>query len=729
MSEIACEDAPRPHWPIALAVGALGASAVLTQLTLLRELLTVFAGNELVFGVILGNWMLLTGLGAAAGRVTRRLGRPAAWLSAGLIVLAVLPISAVLALRLLRNAVFLRGAALGLTEAAVGGFVLLAPYCLCSGFLLTLACTAASRRKDAAGIARVYFFDSVGGVVGGLAFSFVLVHLLGHVGILQVCAAVDLLAAGILAGSSRRWVQYGAAVVLAAALGGLVASVDIELWSVQRQHPRKRIVYHGNSPYGQLLVTADAEQHNFFSNGLPMLSTHDVDRVEETVHYAMAQRPEARNVLLVGGGVSGTAREILKYPVRRVDYVELDPLILKVGERYLPDALADPRIHVAATDGRLFVKRAARRYDVVIVDVPDPSTLQINRFYTVEFFRQVKRILSDGGVLCFSLGQYVELVDENLASLIAVAHRTLREVFLHVLILPPGRIFFLASDSDAPLTADVAGRIELRGIPTRLVRRSYLRSALSRDRLDAVAAAVRDDAEVNRDFSPVLYLHQLRHWMDRFPVRYGLLGGGLAVVLVIYLLWIRPVTFAIFTTGFAASSLEIVLLVGFQILHGLVYHKVGIVVTMFMLGLAGGSLLVGRVLTGWGRRHLIGLELAVGAFAALLPLVLLALGRLGPRWETISAEIVLPLLTLLLAVLVGMEVPLAARVDFRGVAATAGRMFLADLIGACLGAMLVSAVLIPLVSLSGVCFLTAGLNLVGALVLIFTRRGAAREVS
>ena len=726
MSGTRCEDA---RWPIALAVCALGASAVLTQLTLLRELLTVFAGNELVFGVILGNWMLLTGLGAALGRVARRLNRPARLLSAGLIVLAVLPMSAVLALRLLRNVIFLRVVAMGLTEAAVCGFVLLAPYCLCSGFLLTLACTASPGPKnaDAGGIARVYFFDSVGGVVGGLVFSFVLVHLLGHVGILEVCAAVDLLAAAVLAGSRRRWVQLGLAGVLIAALAGLVAGVDVERWSVQRQHPRKRVVYHGNSPHGQLLVTADAEQYNFFSNGLPMLSTHDVGRAEETVHYAMAQRPKARDVLLVGGGVSGTADEILKYPVRRMDYVELDPLILEVAGRYLPGALADPRIHVTATDGRLFVKRTTRRYDVVIVDAPDPSTLQINRFYTVEFFRQVKRILRDGGVLCFSLGRYVEFVDDELASLIAVAHRTLREVFAQVLILPPGRIFFLASDAD--LTCDIADRLGRHKIHTRHMLPSYLAAQLAPPRRDDMRRALTDTAEVNRDFSPVLYLHQLRHWMSRFPVRYGLLVGGLAVVLLMYLLWIRPVTFAIFTTGFAASSLQIVLLVGFQILHGLVYHKIGIVVTMFMLGLAGGSLLVARVLTRWGRRHLIGLELAVGVFAALLPLVLIALGRLGPRWETISAEIVLPMLTLLLAVLVGMEVPLAARVDFRGAAATAGRMFLADLIGACLGAMLVSAVLIPLVSLSGVCFLTAGLNLVGGLVLICTRRGAAREVS
>ena len=62
-------------------------------------------------------------------------------------------------------------------------------------------------------------------------------------------------------------------------------------------------------------------------------------------------------MLLISGGVSGTLQEILKYPVETVDYVELDPLILEVARRYLPDSLADPRIHLVNTDGRLYVRQ------------------------------------------------------------------------------------------------------------------------------------------------------------------------------------------------------------------------------------------------------------------------------------------------------------------------------------------------------------------------------------
>ena len=59
-----------------LAVCCLGLSAFLTQLTLMRELLGVLSGNELVFGVVLGSWMLLTGIGSALGRTAGRLRSP-----------------------------------------------------------------------------------------------------------------------------------------------------------------------------------------------------------------------------------------------------------------------------------------------------------------------------------------------------------------------------------------------------------------------------------------------------------------------------------------------------------------------------------------------------------------------------------------------------------------------------------------------------------------------------
>src|ERR1035441_8491029 len=123
------------------AVVALGISCVMTQLALMRELLGAFAGNEMVLGVALGLWLLLMGIGAWLGRYSERLRNPLAALAIIQMLVAVLPLAQVFLLRALRNVIFIRGAAVGVTETVSAAFVLLLPYCLVAGYALTLACS------------------------------------------------------------------------------------------------------------------------------------------------------------------------------------------------------------------------------------------------------------------------------------------------------------------------------------------------------------------------------------------------------------------------------------------------------------------------------------------------------------------------------------------------------------------------------------------------------------
>ncbi len=731
-----------------LAVCTLGISSIVTQLTLMREMLRVFSGNELVLGIVLGNWMLLTGIGSAAGRTATRLRRPLDLLVAAQIVIAIVPIADVFLLRTLRNVVFIRGAEVGVTGTVASCFVLLAPYCLMAGYLLTLACRLLASGKRPESIGRVYFLDSIGDVLGGLLFSFVLIYWFDHFRILYFPALLNLLLACLTAAVFKRRALLAVAVAATVALVGLIAGYNLDDISARIEYAGQEIVYKGNSPYGNLIVTRSAGQYNFIENGVVLFSTDDVERVEETVHYAMAQRPDARRVLLISGGISGTAKEILKYKsIERVDYVELDPAVIRIGRKYLPERLADGRIHVVNTDGRLFIKQTDRRWDVVILDVPDPSTSQINRFNTREFFEEVKKKLTDGGVVSFSLGHYENYLGRELAALVAAAHRTAKSVFGNVLMIPGGQIYFLASDG--PLTTDIAGRIQRQGIHTLLVNDNYLRAVLTPDRMDDLRRAVAEPKKgpglicaqpppgrsgklnlvpfsatgpTNRDFSPILYYYNLRYWISQFRVRYGLFEGALAVLAIVCLLRFRPVSFAVFTTGFAASALEVVLLVGFQILYGCVYHKLGLIVTMFMLGLGIGSFAMNRMLPRRSRGDLVKLELAVALYAALTPLMLVGLGQLVTAVDVVASQVAVPFAAMVLAVLVGMEFPLAAKADFHGVTATAARLYTADYIGAALGALLVSTLLIPIVGVVAVCMLAAGLNVLSGIVILATGR-------
>ncbi|MCL5097662.1 MAG: hypothetical protein M1608_09070, partial [Candidatus Omnitrophica bacterium] len=223
----------------------------------------------------------------------------------------------------------------------------------------------------------------------------------------------------------------------------------------------------------------------------------------------------------------------------------------------------------------------------MILDAPDPSTSQINRFYTAEFLAEVKKILSPGGVLSFALGHYENYVSPELARMLASEHRTLRESFAHVLMIPGGRIYFVASDG--PLNLGIASVLENRRISTRLVKRPYLDATLSSDRLADLQRAIRQPASINKDLNPVLYYYYLLHWANQFKVRFGMLEGLFLILLGVYLARLRGASLALFTAGFSGSSLEIVLLLCFQAFSGSLYYQIGIVVSLFMAGLAVGA--------------------------------------------------------------------------------------------------------------------------------------------
>jgi spermidine synthase len=753
---------------VLLAIGALGVSSVMTQLALMRELLCAFAGNEMVLGIALGLWLLLTGLGTSLGRTADKLRNPLAVLFTAQILIAVIPLAQVFAVRALRNVVFVRGAEVGVTGTVLSAAVLLLPFCIVAGYTLTLACSILNRRGDASGAGRVYVADSLGSVAGGALFSFVLVRFLDHIALLAVPALLNLAAAAWLGRSRRResalnslsirWRGLMSAatplrweifiLTLGAGVSAFAWLAHSDTLSTSLQFPGQNVLFRGNSPYGRLVVTESGGQTNFIENGIAVVSTPNVEQVEETTHYAMAQRPDARRVLLVSGGVAGVAKEILKYSVAGVDCVELDPLVIETGRRFLPDHFADSRIHVIATDARQFVRQTTNRYDVVILALPDPSTAQLNRFFTVEFFSGVKRVMADGGVLSFALGRYENYVSPELAQLLASAHRSLKQSFASILVLPGGRVFFLASDG--PLQGDIAARVEAQGIPTKLVNRHYLDATLTADRMADIQRAVSQPAALNRDFSPMLYFYHLRHWMSQFTLSFGMLQAVLLLLLLVYLIRLRGPALALFASGFAGSALEVVLLLAFQVLCGSVYHQVGVIVTVFMAGLAAGAVMANRpsvrpfggassaspinlgprvtrpsetgALCPRQAQGLRYLAFVIAGYAILLPLLLPLLNQMGGTAVSLLAiKAVIALLTLFLAVLVGAQFPLANRLQFDGTATGASRLYTADFVGASLGALLASTLLIPLVGVMGVCLLTAALNALAGGVLFWRK--------
>lgn len=705
-------------------VALIGWSSIITQVIILREFLSVVTGNELVIGVILAVWMILTGTGASLGKFAVRMNRSGVLAVVTLILLAVFPISAVYTLRTLRNVVFPVGSMIGLLPAVIGSFVLVLPYCIVSGLSFTLFVDLISRRDGRNMLPAVYAWEAIGSVVGGLLFNLVLVYVLKTFQCLEVMMVFTAGAAFLMAGLQRAGIfQWISLVPVFIGLASLLFT-QLDDATKAKLFPNQEVIYYKDTPYGNVTVTGTSGQKNFYENNTLLFSDNDPATSEEQVHYAMIQRPTPRTVLLVSGGYSGSIREILKYQVNRIDYVERNPSLIEIG-RMFKNAFDSGSIRVINEDARLYIRRCRSLYDVVLLNVPDPGTAQINRYYTTEFFQEVKDILNPGGVVSISLLQNVDYYGGEARSLNSILVNTLKSSFGNVAVVPGStRNYFLASDG--PLGIDIARRITERGIATVFVNRYYFDDDQARERSVQLLSAVDPRDGLNRDFTPIAYYRQLAYWLSYFDLRYWLVIGACCAGLVFYCARLSVVEFGMFAGGFTASAVELLLVMAFQVIYGYVYQMLGIIVTVFMTGLALGAMQRFRFVARPSMPRLGVVQWAVAAYAAVLPFILFRLNAAAGSMLVVQG--VLMLLTLVIAFLVGMEFSLAANLQSQPAAAVAASLYSADMIGAAVGALLAGAFLIPRLGILNASYWLAALNGFAG-ILSFTGRKVVTKAS
>ena len=127
--------------------------------------------------------------------------------------------------------------------------------------------------------------------------------------------------------------------------------------------------------------------------------------------------------------------ELKKYHPKSVDYVELDPEVTSVQFRFgMIEKTAG--LHVIHQDGRAYLTKSTRLYDAIIVNLPEPDTFQINRFYTDRFFELAKQHLAATGVLCFSMQGFENYLAEPQRQKLSSLHNTVKSYFKYVLLLP-----------------------------------------------------------------------------------------------------------------------------------------------------------------------------------------------------------------------------------------------------------------------------------------------------
>ncbi|MBW2317825.1 MAG: hypothetical protein JRF24_03915 [Deltaproteobacteria bacterium] len=668
---------------------ALGISSVSVQLVMIREIMSTFSGNELVIGLVIGFWLLFTGMGSALGVPLAKRARPLTILFWGHVLVALLPFGQIVALRAL-PLLWVRGEMQGLGPAIFSSGAILIPYCIVAGAMIPVAGSFLSGKKTTT---RVYIADAIGDIAGGLLFSFIFVYTFSHWNSLILLAVLNLLAAAMMT-------SLTGLIGLAILAVGIVTTNPIDMATISWRFPGQQIIVHKSTPFAQLTISKTGKQLNIFQDAIPLFSTNDL-HIEAKTHLGLCQIDRGANVLLIAGGVFGTIEEIAKHDPNRIDYVELDPAILDL-DKTIGKSLTLPFVHVHVGDGRLFVKNVTMEYDAIIVDLPNPENGQLNRFYTQEFFYEVKSILSPGGILSFSLVGAENYVEEKGLAVNDSVYTALKKTFNHVLVFPGLTHYYLASS--APLTTDIADVLAKRKISTKQLVDYDLTTLTDPFRINHLRRLLDlQDTSPNMDLSPAAFGYLLDMWLKKT-------GSSKALLYVIFLLVLGFAAlvcrkelnnFTIMTSGYAAMAFELSLIFLFQVIYGYVYLRMCIFITLFMIGSAAGAFVSGRINKTERRQILIAdFTLVVLAVAAGFGATF-GVHFTGPALFVMQYAII-PALIFLVAFATGCQFSAVSRISRGSGTEITGRLYVADLAGAACGTILTGLIFIPKIGIMGV---------------------------
>ena len=752
----------------------MGASGIVAQIVLLRELLISFLGNELTLGIILANWLILEAIGSfIIGQSVEKVKKKMeAYVFLQIFFSVALPFSIYLC-RIFKNILLTTpGEGLGFIPILYSSFLILLPVSISHGALFTYGSKLYSRYEmdGATSIGKVYILETIGSIIGGLLITFLLVQYFNSFEIAFIISLINALVSVSLLWPEKKplfqirhlscflSILY---VILFLFLLFSPLSNKIHRSSLQLQWRGLNVIHNENSIYGNITVTQRGEQFTFFTDGLPSITTPvpHIASIEDLVHFSMLFHEKPESALILSGGAGGMIHEILKYPVTRLDYVELDPLLLKLIQQFptplTQSELSDPRVKIRYTDGRFFVSKTPDRFDIIFIGLPAPQELQTNRLFSSEFFSIARKKMNLGGIIVLTLPGSLTYISPELRDLNGCILDTLKSVFKYVRIIPGDTNLYFASDSkslEGVGALELVNRLEERKIKTSLFTKGYIEHRLQERWLNWFSKSMeRKEVHINSDFRPLGVFFNLSYWNALFSPylsnvfksfeKFGLglfLGITLFVTASLSILFLKKpllsnhsLPYSIFTSGFADMMLHLAIIFTFQTLYGYLYHQIGLIITIFMVGIALSSFFITQRLDKIEKGYTLFLwtELSIILFSLLLPFVFSIPSH---HLEKTSVYVLLYatflIMSFLCGILVGFQFPLATKIYLKThsgdgrIGHTAGLLYGADLFGGFFGGLFGGVLLFPVLGLKESCFMMAIIKMSSlTLILIFLK--------
>lgn len=725
---------------------------------MIREQLIALTGNELSIAVTIAAWILAV---AAGSLLLPRFFPQGPFPVLGLLIIAGLaaPFQVVLVRALhawLSPFGEIAGPGMMIVLAASGVLPSAAALGALFVALAGLARDAGLQRPAAF----VYGLEGLGSAVAGVILGFWLLEEANPVGIAAIAGMPAVTGALYLAarssGGKRQPRLVASAVAIAVLAASATGSRNVDRVTRQAQWEPLKVEATVESKYGNLVVASRDGTYDFFETGALAFTIPDRLYAEEAAHIPLLHHPEPRQVLVVGGAGAGVIGEILKHrSVRNIDYVDIDPVMISAAKDYAPpgwmEGTPTASVRFIFGDAREYIASTRNMYDVLILNVARPTSLQANRYYTAEFFRTAQRIIDRNGLVAVKIAGEGVYVGPQLAALIGTVVDACRAAFPMVTVLPGDYVHILASpglDLRAQ-TELVLERLKRRGIEAAFVNQFVLWDRLSPLKIaeiDSVVAAYASH-EVNSDLNPVSFSLAMSIWerelsggrvisdlasrLTETRAILAMLVVGLAVAVATAGLrpprrGLVPALVTLYSMGLVTMATQVLTILALQVASGCIYTRIAAVVASFMAGMGLASLYVavkGPALIRGGMVAPFQAALAVPPVLALAALRALSGAPGGMPAEV--GDLVFSGISFLTGALGGLTfASVSAQIVHSGVSARDGASlsYWMDLAGATVAGLATGLVLIPGLGMAGCAWSVAVLSLLVAAALAIVRR-------
>jgi len=299
----------------------------------------------------------------------------------------------------------------------------------------------------------------------------------------------------------------------------------------------------------------------------------------------MLQSESPDKVILISGSLNSNLPEILKYPVKKVIYIERDPglagSLINTPDNFKGELL------IANNDAIRYIRSSSELIDVIILLIPPPTTLLLNRYYTTEFFKEVKKILNTDGIFMCSPGSGDNYFNEESLNLYSSIYNSLRGVFKNVEPVVGNKLYFIASDKELALS--YCQLTEIRDIKNIYVSPDYMADDLIKIKSDEVNSLIDPGIKQNRYAFPVacFYAQSFNFSKDRDEKMPSILL--MILVFALPVLTIKRENLLMYFSASALAGFEIIILLTLQLIMGNMYQLTGLIIAGLMTGLAVGA--------------------------------------------------------------------------------------------------------------------------------------------